>query len=188
MNKSILAFIIGSSISFSALAANRYTVDPSHTFPSFEISHLGFSTQRGRFDETSGKITLDTKAKTGNINITIKTASISTGLAELEKHLRSEDFLDAERFPEITFASNQLTFNNEKLIGVDGDLTIHGVTKPVHLNLTHFYCGISMITMKSVCGANATTTIKRSDFSVSKYVPAIGNDVNISIQIEAIKD
>lgn len=188
MSKTILPFIIGSSLSLNALAADHYTVDPRHTFPSFEINHLGFSIQRGRFNESAGKVTLDPKSGTGNIQIAINAASISTGLAELEKHLRSEDFLDAARYPQITFTSDKLTFKDGQLTAVDGYLTLHGKTKPVHLTVDHFHCGLNMISMKSVCGANATTTIKRSDFGVSKYVPAVGEEVKIEIQIEAIKD
>jgi polyisoprenoid-binding protein YceI len=188
MNNRILTFVIGSSISLSAVAADSYTVDPRHTFPSFEISHLGFSIQRGRFNETSGKIVLDSKAGNGSVNIAINTASISTGLAELEKHLRSEDFLDTARFPQITFASDKLSFSKEQLTAVDGKLTLHGVTKPVRLTVDHFHCGLNMMKMKQTCGANAATTIKRSDFGVDKYVPAVGDDVNIEIQIEAVKD
>lgn len=188
MNKSILSLVVGSSISFSAAAADFYTVDPRHTFPSFEISHLGFSIQRGRFNETGGKVMLDPEIGKGSIDIAINTASISTGLAELEKHLRSEEFLDAEKYPQIKFISDKLSFSNEKLIAVDGNLTLHGVTKPVHLTVDHFNCGLNMIKMVQTCGANATTTIKRSDFDVDKYVPAVGDDVHIQIQIEAVKD
>lgn len=188
MNKKILAAILGSSISLSAMAADSYTADPRHTFPSFEISHLGFSIQRGRFNETSGKIRLDPKSGTGSIQIAINTASISTGLAELEKHLRSKDFLDAARFPQITFLSDKLTFHGEQLAAVDGNLTLHGVTRPVRLTVDHFHCGLNMISLKNTCGANATATIKRSDFGVDKYVPAVADDVKIEIQIEAIKD
>lgn len=188
MNKRISVFILGSSISLSAVAADNYTVDPRHTFPSFEIGHLGFSMQRGRFNETSGNVTLDPKSGTGSIQIRINTASISTGLAELEKHLRSDDFLDAARFPEITFTSDKLIFKNEVLTTVDGNLNLHGITRPVHLIVDHFHCGLNMISMKNVCGANATATIKRSDFGVDKYVPAVSDDVKIEIQIEAIKN
>ena len=188
MNKSIISFIAVGTISFSAGAADFYTVDSRHTFPSFEISHLGFSIQRGRFNETSGKVMLDPEAGNGSVAIAINTASISTGLAELEKHLRSEDFLDAKKFPEITFKSDKLSFSNEKLVAVDGNLTLHGVTKPVHLSVDHFKCGLNMIKLVQTCGANATTTIKRSDFGVDKYVPAVGDEVHIQIQIEAVKD
>jgi len=188
MKKIVLALMIGNALSFSATAADSYSVDPRHTFPSFEISHLGFSIQRGRFNQTSGKVRLDPKSASGSIDIAIDTASISTGLAELEEHLRGKDFLDAARFPRITFVSDKLSFDKDKLIAVDGTLTLHGVAKPVHLTIDHFYCGMNMIAMKNTCGANATTTIKRSDFGVDKYVPAVGDDVAIAIQIEATKD
>ncbi|MGR8981168.1 MAG: YceI family protein [Gammaproteobacteria bacterium] len=188
MNKSILSLVAGCSIGFSAAAADFYTVDSRHTFPSFEISHLGFSIQRGRFNETSGKVMLDPKAGKGSVDIAINTASISTGLAELEKHLRGEDFLDAAKYPQIKFISDKLSFSGEKLVAVDGNLTLHGVTRPVRLAVDHFHCGLNMIRMVQTCGANATTAIKRSDFGVDKYVPAVGDEVRIQIQIEAVKD
>ncbi len=114
MKKTILALLIGSTLSFSATAATSYTVDPRHTFPSFEINHMGFSIQRGRFNQTNGKVLLDPESATGSIQIAIETASISTGLAELEEHLRGKDFLDAERCPQITFVSNKLSFNKDQ--------------------------------------------------------------------------
>ena len=188
MIKKLLPLIFSSILSFSANAVGTYTVDPRHTFPSFEIDHLGFSIQRGRFNQTEGKITFAPESASGSIDITIDTASISTGLADLEKHLRGEDFLDANRFPKIVFKSKQLSFNKDRLIGADGKLTLHGVTRPVHLTVDHFYCGLNLISMKNVCGANATAWIKRSDFGVDKYAPALANDVKVIIQIEAIKD
>jgi len=188
MKKAILALIIGNTLSFSATAANSYTVDPKHTFPSFEINHLGFSIQRGRFNQTSGKVLLDPESATGYILISIETASISTGLADLEKHLRGKEFLDAERYPQIKFTSDKLHFNKDQLVAADGILTLHGISKPVHLTVDHFYCGMNMIAMKNTCGANATTTIKRSDFGVDKYAPKLADEVHIAIQIEATKD
>ncbi|MDD5578436.1 MAG: YceI family protein [Methylobacter sp.] len=188
MKKSFFALIIANTLCFSATAADTYTVDPRHTFPSFEINHLGFSIQRGRFNHTSGKIILDPEADTGHVNIVIDTASISTGLPELEENLRSKEFFDAARFPHLTFLSDKLSFKKGQLIAVDGNLTLHGVTKPVHLAVDHFHCGINLIAMKNTCGANATTTIKRTDFGVSKYAPALADEVKIIIQIEAVKD
>ncbi len=188
MIKTILALIIGSTLSFSTMAGDSYTVDPRHTFPSFEINHLGFSIQRGRFDQTTGKVLLEPESGTGRIQIAIVTASISTGLAELEKHLRGTDFLDASHHPLITFVSDKLSFNKDQLVGADGILTLHGISKPVHLTVDHFYCGMNLISMKYACGANATTTIKRSDFGVDRFVPTIGDEVNIAIQIEATKN
>ncbi len=188
MIKTILALIIGSTLSFSAIAADSYTVDPKHTFPSFEINHQGFSIQRGRFNETSGKVLIDPVSASGYILISIETASISTGLAELEKHLRGKEFLDTERYPQIKFISDKLHFNKDQLVASDGVLTLHGISKPVHLTIDHFYCGINLINMKNTCGANATTTIKRSDFGINKYAQKLADDVYIAIQIEVTKD
>lgn len=187
MKKSILVVLISSAFSLPT-AADTYMVDPRHTFPSFEINHLGFSVQRGRFNQTSGKITLDTRQGNGTIQVAIDSASISTGLAELEEHLRGKDFLNVADFPQINFVSEKLTFNKDQLVSVNGQLTLHGITKPVKLVVDHFHCGVNLIAMKNTCGANATTTIKRSDFGISKYVPAVSDEVNIEIQIEAIKD
>jgi polyisoprenoid-binding protein YceI len=185
----LLIAAVASSFSTTASAADSYTIDARHTFPSFEINHLGFSMQRGRFNHTTGKVTLDPKsASGGSIDVTIDTASISTGLAELEEHLRSKDFLDAARYPQIKFVSTKLIFNKEDLSTVDGNLTLHGVTKPVHLTVDHFHCGLNPIALKNECGVNAITVIKRSEFGVDKYVPAVGDEVKIVLQVEATKD
>lgn len=188
MNKTILGLIVCTTLSLPVVAADSYTIDPRHTFPGFEISHLGFSIQRGRFNRTSGKVILAPESGSGSIQITIDTASISTGLADLEKHLRSDDFLDAERYPLITFTSDKLSFNKDQLVAVDGKLSLHGITKPVHLTVDHFYCGMNAIAMKNICGANATATIKRSDFGIDKYAPALADEVKIVLQVEATKD
>jgi polyisoprenoid-binding protein YceI len=174
----------------STAQADTYTVDPRHTFPSFEIDHLGFSIQRGRFNQTEGKITLAPASPGGgSIDVAIDAASISTGLPELEKHLRGEDFLDVAHFPKILFKSKRLTFDHQgQLTAAAGELTLHGVTRPVQLSVDRFHCGLNMISMKNVCGANATATIKRSDFGVDKYAPVLADEVKVIIQIEAIKD
>jgi polyisoprenoid-binding protein YceI len=188
MKKAIFVLIIANTLSFSAVAADSYTVDPRHTFPSFEINHLGLSIQRGRFNHTSGKVILDPEAGIGHVDIIIDAASISTGLPELEEHLRSKDFFNAARYPHITFSSDKLSFSNEQLVAVDGNLTLHGITRPIHLTVDYFHCGMNLIAMKNTCGANATTPLKRTDFGISKYAPALADEVKIIIQIEAVKD
>jgi polyisoprenoid-binding protein YceI len=133
-------------------------------------------------------VTLDPENNAGRIDVEIAADSISTGLAELEKHLRGPDFLDAARFPKITFQSDKLIYKNGNLAAADGSLTLHGVTRPVHLTVDHFHCGLNLINLKNTCGANATAVIKRSEFGVDKYVPSVSDEVKIEIQIEAIKD
>ncbi|MES2770956.1 MAG: YceI family protein [Pseudomonadota bacterium] len=186
--KKVLGLIIAASFATSALAVDSYSIDQSHTFPSFEINHLGFSTQRGRFNKTSGKIILDRAAKTGSIEVSIDAASIDTGLEELHKHLKAEDFFDVAQYPTLNFKSNKLKFDGEQVVAAEGELTLRGVTKPVSLKVEAFKCAIHPMNKKSMCGANVVTTIKRSDFGMSKYVPAVGDEVKIAIQIEAVKD
>lgn len=188
MNKTLIALALASTLSVSAFAADSYTIDPRHTFPSFEVSHLGFSIQRGRFNTSAGKITLDTAAQSGSIAVSIDAASIDTGLAELEKHIQSEEFFDVAKYPTITFTSKNLKFDGDKLVGANGDFTLHGVTRPVSLQIDHFRCAPHPMNKKPTCGANATATIKRSEFGIAKYVPAVGDEVKIAIQVEATKD
>jgi len=171
-----------------SLAADSYTIDNRHTFPSFEIDHMGFSIQRGRFNESSGKVVLDSANARGSIDVTVMMASIDTGLAELEEHLRGKDFFDVAMYPTMTFKSDKLRFAGDKLIGADGTLTLHGVSKPVSLKIDHYHCGLNPIKLQSTCGANAVAHIKRSEFGVDKYVPMVGDDVKIAIQVEAIQN
>lgn len=188
MKKSLIVLALSGTLSVSAFAADNYTIDSRHTFPSFEVSHLGFSVQRGRFNKTSGKVALDVAAQSGSIDVTIDAASIDTGLADLEKHLQGEDFFDVAQYPVITFSSKTLKFEGDKLVGADGDFTLHGVTKPVSLTIDHFKCAPHPMNKKMTCGANASTSIKRTEFGISKYAPLLGDEVKIAIQVEAVKD
>jgi polyisoprenoid-binding protein YceI len=188
MKKVLIALLASLATTTAAVAADSYTADPTHTYPSFEISHLGFSTTRGAFHKAAGKVVLDTAARSGRIDITIDTASINTGLGKRDDHLRGPDFFNAEQFPSITFASSKLKFNGDKLVGAEGELTMLGVTRPVSLTVDSFVCGTHPMNKKAVCGANAVTTIKRSEWGMKTYLPAVGDDVKIAIQIEAFKD
>jgi polyisoprenoid-binding protein YceI len=173
----------------TALAApESYKVDPRHTFPSFEINHVGFSTQRGRFNKTAGQIVLDRRAKRASAEIVIDAASIDTGLGDLEARLRKPDFLDVEKFPTITFKSTKAHFNGDKLTGLDGELTMHGQTRPVSLKVHNFKCGNHPFTKKPLCSADVTGELKRSDFGVKYGLPFVGDDVKLLIQVEAYKD
>ena len=177
---------------FTALPASAaletFTVDPNHTFPAFEIGHFGYSFQRGRFNKTTGKITLDTAAKQGSADIAIDTGSVSTGHAKLEEHLRSEDFFNSAKHPQMTFKSNSFAFEGDKLKSASGDLTISGVTRPVTLKAEYFNCAPHPMLKTKVCGAEFSTTIKRSDFGIKTYLPVLADDVLLRINVEAIKD
>ncbi len=186
--KTLLAALITATFALPAAAADSYTVDPAHTYPNFEINHLGFSTMHGRFGATTGKITLDPAAKTGSIDITIDATSIDTGHAKRDTHLKSDEFFNVGKFPSLTYKADKLKFSGEKLTGAEGSLTMLGVTKPVNLVVTSFHCGPHPMNKKQMCGANATAAIKRSEFGLSAYVPAVGDEVKIAIEVEAVKD
>jgi polyisoprenoid-binding protein YceI len=172
----------------AAAELETYTVDPQHTIPTYEVSHLGYSMQRGRFNKTSGKITIDTAAKKGSADITIDTASIDSGIPKLDEHLRSEDFFNAAKSPKITFKSTSFTFDGDNVKSATGDLTMNGITKPVTLTANVFRCGPHPMTKKKQCGADFITTVKRSEFGMKYGIPVLGDDVTLRIPVESTKD
>lgn len=177
------------SLAGAALAApESYTVDPRHTFPVFEVNHMGFSTQRGRFNKASGKIAIDRAAKSGSIDVAIDTASIDMGIEKWDEHMRSEDFFNVAKFPTMSFKSTKVVFDGDKLVGAEGDFTMLGVTKPVKLAVSGFHCGTNPVAKKDACGADVSTTIKRSEFGMTKYLPGLSDDIKITIPVEAFKD
>lgn len=185
--KKLLICLIALFLAAPALAED-FTIDSRHTFPSFEVSHMGLSTQRGRFNSTSGKITLDRAGRKGTVELAIDATTVSTGLAELEKHLRGEDFFNVEKFPKITFKSSKVVFEGENPRSVEGEITLLGVTKPLTLSVSSFNCRVHPMTKKYVCGADAGATIKRSEFGMSYAIPAVSDEVKLLIQVEAIRE
>jgi polyisoprenoid-binding protein YceI len=143
---------------------------------------------QGRFDKTSGTVTVDRAAKTGSVEISIESASVSTGFAKRDEHLRSPDFFNAAEFPAITYKSTAMHFKGDTPVSVDGNLTILGVTKPATLTIDAFNCGTNPMSKKDECGAGASAQIKRSDFGVKYALPAVGDDVKLVFEIEAIKN
>jgi polyisoprenoid-binding protein YceI len=187
--KKLIALTAALMASVAAHAApETYVIDNSHTFARFSYSHLGFSTQESRFDNTKGKITLDRAAKTGAVDVTIDAKSVSTGSDLFNSHIQGADFFDTAKYPTITYKSTKFNFNGDALASVDGNLTIKGVTKPVTLQVTSFKCQPHPMAKKDACGANATATIKRSEFNAGKYAPNVSDDVQLTFAIEAIKE
>ena len=183
------AAILSIAAAAPALAApETYVVDGSHTFPRFSYSHLGFSTQLSRFNKTTGKVVFDKAAKTGSVDIEIDAKSVDTGSTLFNEHIQGEDFLDTAKFPTATFKSTKVLFKGDKPSKIQGELTIKGVTKSVILTVTSFQAMPHPMQKKDAIGANATTTIKRSEFNAGKYAPHVGDEVRIDIAIEAIKD
>ncbi|MEP2827898.1 YceI family protein [Parvibaculum sp.] len=169
------------------LAADTYQIDTSHTYLGFEINHLGFSTTYGRFSDVSGTINLDEEnPEASSVDVKIVPASVYTGHEERDEHLRGEDFFSVEEFPDMSFKSTSIERTGEETGKITGDLTMHGVTKPVTLDTTFTKKGDYPMQegMKAV-GFNATTSLKRSDFGIDKYVPMVGDEVTITISLEA---
>ena len=171
---------------FGAQAADKYDIDPTHTQVEFTYSHMGFSNITGRFDTVQGEFLFDPADPTqSSVNITIPVESISTGVDKLDEHLLKADFFDAATYPTATFKSTGVTAAGEGALKVAGDLTIHGVTRPVVLDVTINKIGEHPMRKVPAAGFDATTTILRSDYGVGGYVPVVGDEVRIDITVEA---
>jgi len=187
MKRNAIAILLAASLPLAA-HAESYTVDPAHTYPHFSISHMGFSTMHGRFDKSSGKVTLDRTAKTGSVDIAIEASSVSTGFAKRDDHLKSPDFFNAAEFPTITYKSSSMKFKGDVPTSVEGNLTLLGVSKPVTLTIDAFKCDTNPMNKKYECGAAASGQFKRSDFGMKYGLPGIGDDVKLEFEVEAYKD
>lgn len=187
MNK-IAALTLAMTFAAAVQAApETYVIDSGHTLPRFQYSHFGYSTQLSRFDKTTGTIKIDRAAKTGSVEVEIDAKSVNTGLALFNEHIQAEDFFDTAKYPTITYKSTQLKFNGDKLVAVEGNLTIKGITKPVTLTVTSFMCMPHPMRKKDACGADATAVVKRSDFNMGKHAPYVGDEVTLTIPVEAVK-
>jgi polyisoprenoid-binding protein YceI len=181
----MLALMTGSAIAAPA----TYDVDPNHTYPSFEADHFGgLSVWRGKFDKSSGTIVIDKDKGAGTVDITIDAASIDFGHAKLNEHAKSAEIFDVQKFPTATYKGTLAKFKDGAPTEVEGQLTLHGVTKPVKLTINQFKCILNPMIKKEVCGADASATFNRSDFGVSfgdKY--GFKQEVKLQIQVEAIR-
>lgn len=189
MKRQILVAAAIASLSTAALAApESYTLDSRHTFPVFEVSHLGYSIQRGRFNKTTGTFSLDRAAKAGTIAIDIDAASIDMGIEKWDEHMKSADFFNVAKFPTVTYKASKLMFDGDKLVGAEGELTLLGVTRPVKVSVSDFNCKMHPMLKKDACGGNVTAAIKRSEFGMGYSLPGVGDDIKLMIPVEALKD
>lgn len=184
-----MAFLLILPASFSLhAAAETLTLDPQHTYILWQIKHLGFSTQAGKW-YAYGTVTLDQeKPENSKVNATIKVADVVTGIPELDKHLKGRLFFDVARFPTATFVSDKVDVINKTSAKVHGMLTLHGVSKPITLDVTLNKVGKNPINDKMTVGFTATTELKRSDFGLRTLLPDVGDEVKIEIGAEAYKD
>jgi len=182
----VIAFATGLATPAWA-APETYVIDPTHTFARFSYSHFGLSTQLSQFNKTSGTVVLDKAAKTASVDIVIDTTSVDTGYATFNEHIQAPDFLDTAQFPTATFKSTKVDFAGDKPTAIHGNLTIKGVSKPVTLKVTNYVNMPHPMLKKDAIGADATTVIKRSEFNAGKYAPNVGDEVTISVALEAVK-
>lgn len=179
-----------SAISATAFAAPvTYNVDPAHTYPSFEADHFGgMSVWRGKFNATTGTVVLDQEAKTGSVEVTIDTTSIDFGHDKMNAHAKGADLFDVAQFPTAVYKGKLAKFKKGAPGRIEGELTLHGVTKPVTLTVNSFKCAQHPMLKREFCGADASANINRADFGISygeKY--GFKMDVVLRIQVEAVK-
>lgn len=172
----------------SAQAADKYTFDPSHSQINFSWNHFGFSNIWARFDKFDGELLLDTQDLTrSSVNVTIPVSAIDTDVEKLDEHLKTADFLDVAKFPNITFKSTKVEKAGEGKLKVTGDLSIHGVTKPAVLDVTVNKIGQHPMMKDDAAGFDASTTIKRSEFGVGMYAPNVSDEIAVRITAETHK-
>ena len=188
--KTLAFFTLSILVASSVMAAPvNYTLDPSHTYPSFEADHFGgMSKWRGKILKSSGKVTLDREAKTGTVNVTMDMDTIDFGMKKMNQHATSAEMFNTEKFPTAVYAGKFTKFDGDRPTEASGTLTLHGVTKPVTLSINEFKCMIHPMMKREVCGADASATINRADFGVD-YGAAMGfkQDVKLAIQVEGVK-
>ena len=190
MRTTALALVAAATLAAGAAQAQSatYAIDPTHTFVTFEISHFGTSTNRGRFDKKEGTVQFDKAGKTAKVDLTIDVASISTGTAAFDKHLQSADFFDTAKFPTAKFTADKFVFNGDKVSEVTGMLTLLGKTNPVVLKSSQFNCYQNPMLKREVCGGDFETTIDRTAYGMNYGIQwGFPKDVRLVVQVEAVK-
>lgn len=181
------ALAAGPSTNLTEIKSGEFTLDKSHAKIIFSTSHFGFSTYYGLFKDFDAKLNFDAKdpAKS-TLAVTIDMNSVETTNPKLNEHLKSEDFFNAAKFPTATFKATKITITGKTTGTITGDLTLHGVTKPVTLDATFNGGGENMFKTYTL-GFSAKGVIKRTEFGIKTYAPAVGDDVSLIISAEFSK-
>lgn len=180
--------LIFSLFAFSGMAAENYTLDPTHTNIIWKASHFDFSSPSGKFGDVTGKLVLDeTKPENSKVTVVIKTASVVTGFPKFDEHLRTADFFNVLKFPEATFYSFKVEKTSKDSAKIYGDFTLLGITKRIVLDAKLNKIGQNMFG-NHVAGFSLKGVIKRSDFGMRTYLPGISDEVTLDIEVEAIRD
>lgn len=165
--------------------AGTFNADPAHSKVTWSVSHFGFHTYVGQFGSFTGSLTLDPKApESAQLSVTIDTNTLGTLNPALDTHVKSPDFLDVAKFPQATYKATSVKRTGDKTADITGDLTLHGVTKPVVVHATFNQAGVALTDRKYTIGFSGNAVIKRSDFGIKTYVPAIGDEVTLQIETE----
>lgn len=185
LRKTIASLLFSAAFAAPVFAAD-YVIDPTHTHVAFKVDHLGFSKVLGYFADVSGTLSFDpAKIDASKLDVTIKADSLNTLFAQRDTHVKGADWLSTAEFDTITYIGKKFTKTDDTHGIIEGDLTMHGVTKSVTLNVTLNKSGENPMSKVQAVGFDATATLKRSDFGVKTYIPYIGDDINIDISLEA---
>jgi polyisoprenoid-binding protein YceI len=186
--KALLSLAALALTTVATAAPATYEIDPNHTYPSFEADHMGMSYWRGKLNSSAGKLVLDKDAGTGTVDLTIDLASIDFGLDTLNKWAVGPDFFDVAKYPKATYKGKLTGFGPGGTPQVTGELTLHGVTKPVSLKVNSFKCVPHPMLKRDYCGADALAVIQRDQFGlIAGKDYGFKMDVTLRIQVEALK-
>ena len=187
--KHLIAACLAAAAATAAVAApDTYMIESNHTYPSFEADHMGISVWRGKFNKTSGTVVLDRAAKTGSLDIAIDANTLDFGHEKMNGHAKGADMFDVAKFPVVTYKATSITYKGDVPATVNGELTLHGVTKPVVLTINKFKCIMHPMLKREACGADASATFNRADFGIDYGVKMGFNpEVKLAIQVEAVK-
>ncbi|MGH8432848.1 MAG: YceI family protein [Solimonas sp.] len=183
----LLPLALAAALAPAIAAADQYVIETHHTYPSLEMTHMGISIWRGKFNHSSGKVTLDRKARTGTVDIQVDAASVDFGHDEMNKHAVAEEWLNVKQYPVMNYRG-RLQFDGDSPSAVDGQLTLRGVTRPVKLKINSFVCIDHPFYKKEVCGADAEGMVDRADFGMTQYTENGAGKILLRIQVEAIKE
>jgi polyisoprenoid-binding protein YceI len=181
--------VLASLLLFPVIAfceAAEYKLDPNHTSVNWEISHFDFSHFYGKW-MANGTLMFDAEdPKKSKVNVDIKVKDFITGNEKLDNHLKGKDFFEVDQFPNATFVSDKVEANGKKISKIHGTLTVRGVSKPVVLDVIAHKAGKNMMG-KDTVGFRAQTKVKRSDFGMTQFLPGLGDEVKLDIEVEANK-
>ena len=165
-----------------------YAIDPTHTFVNFEVAHFGTSTSRGRFERAQGSVWFDRAGRTGRVEISIATASVSTGVAALDSRLRGPECLASEAWPSATFVAERFSFTGDAVSAVEGSLSLRGTTLPLTLKASNFNCTLNPLLLREACGGDFEATLQRSRWGVACALDVgVPDSVRLLVQVEAIR-